>query len=77
MRLKTVVAERSWWQPMREEIVAVERADPLRLQLDHFCAVVRGHASPLVEGRDALRTLRVTLAIAEAARTGRVVATTP
>ncbi|MEP6996885.1 MAG: Gfo/Idh/MocA family oxidoreductase [Betaproteobacteria bacterium] len=77
MRLKTVAGERSWGQPMREEIVAVERADPLALQLEHFCAVVRGEASPLVEGRDALRTLRVTLAIAEAARTGRIVATTP
>jgi predicted dehydrogenase len=77
MRLKTVVGERSWWRPMREEIVAVERDDPLRLQLEHFCAVVRGEAKPLVEGRDALQTLRVTLAIAEAARTGRIVATTP
>ncbi len=77
MRLKTVVAERSWWRPMKEEIVAVERADPLALQLEHFCAVVRGEARPLVEGRDALQTLRVTLAIAEAARTGRMVATTP
>jgi predicted dehydrogenase len=77
MRLKTVVGERSWWQPMREEIVAVERADPLALQLEHFCAVVRGEARPLVEGRDALQTLRVTLAIAEAARTGRIVSTPP
>jgi len=77
MRLKTVVGERSWWQPMREQIVAVERADPLARQLEHFCAVVRGEASPLVEGRDALQTLRVTLAIAEAARTGRVIATAP
>ncbi len=77
MRLKTVAGERSWGQPMREEIVAVERADPLALQLEHFCAVVRGEASPLVEGREALQTLRVTLAIAEAARTGRIVATTP
>lgn len=77
MRLKTVVTERSWWQPMREEIVSVERADPLARQLDHFCAVIRGEARPLVEGRDALQTLRVTLAIAEAARTGRIVATTP
>jgi predicted dehydrogenase len=76
MRLKTVAGERSWWQPMREEIVAVERADPLALQLEHFCAVVRGKTRPLVEGRDALQTLRVTLAIAEAACTGRIVSTT-
>ena len=77
MRLKTVASARSWWRPMHEEVVAVERADPLALQLDHFCAVVRGEATPLVEGRDALQTLRVTLAIAEAARTGRIVATSP
>jgi predicted dehydrogenase len=77
MRLKTVAGERSWWQPMREEIVAVERADPLAAQLDHFCAVVRGDTTPLVGGRDALQTLRITLAIDEAARTGRIVATTP
>jgi len=76
MRLKTVITERSWWQPMREEIVSVERADPLARQLEHFCAVIRGEARPLVEGRDALQTLRVTLAIVEAARTGRIVATT-
>lgn len=75
MRLKTVSGERSWWRPMREETIAVERADPLALQLEHFCAVVRGEAAPLVDGRDALQTLRVTLAIAEAARTGRVVET--
>lgn len=53
------------------------RADPLALQLEHFCAVVRGEASPLVNGRDAMQTLRVTLAIAEAAQTGRIVATSP
>jgi predicted dehydrogenase len=76
MRLKTVAGERSWWRPMHEQVVAVERADPLERQLDHFCAVVRGEALPLVGGRDALQTLRVTLAIDEAARTGCLVATT-
>ncbi|MEO8566740.1 MAG: hypothetical protein ABI541_10185 [Betaproteobacteria bacterium] len=60
---------------MKEQIVPVDRADPLRLQLEHFCAVVRDEATPLVEGRDALQTLRVALAIAEATRTGRIVAT--
>jgi predicted dehydrogenase len=77
MRLKTATGEPSWWRPMREEVVAVERADPLALQLGHFCAVVRGEATPLVGGRDALQTLRVTLAIDEAARTGRTVTTSP
>lgn len=77
MRLKTFAGERSWWRPMQEEVVAVERADPLAAQLDHFCAVVRGDARPLVGGRDALQTLRITLAIDEAARTGRIVTTMP
>jgi hypothetical protein len=35
--------------------------------------VVRGRAEPLVSGRDAVETLRVTLAVAEAAETGRVI----
>lgn len=77
MRLKTVAGERSWLRPMHEEVVAVERTDPLALQLDHFCAVIRGEATPLVAARDALQTLRVTLAIDEAARTGLIVATSP
>ena len=76
MRLKTVSGERSWWRAMHEEVVPVERADPLAVQLEHFCAVIRGDATPAAGGRDALQTLRVTLAIDEAARSGRVVATT-
>lgn len=77
MRLKTFAGERSWWRPMQEEVVAVERADPLAAQLDHFCAVACGDAMPLVGGRDALQTLAITLAIDEAARTGRIVTTMP
>jgi hypothetical protein len=37
--------------------------------------VIRGEAEPLVAGSDALQTLRVTLSIAEAARTGQPVVT--
>lgn len=70
MRLKTYPGERSWWQPMDESVVEVKREDPLARQLEHFCAVVRGETRPLVSGRDGLRTLRVTLAVYEAARTG-------
>jgi predicted dehydrogenase len=73
MRLKTYAGERSWWEPFREDVVEVERADPLARQLEHFCSVVRGEAQPLVTGRNGLQTLRVTLAIHEAARAGRPV----
>jgi predicted dehydrogenase len=75
MRLKVYAGERSWWKPFETSVVAVQRTDPLSRQLEHFCAVVRGEATPLVSARDALQTLRVTLAIDESARTGRPVAT--
>jgi predicted dehydrogenase len=73
MRLKIYTGERSWWEPFREDTVHVDRADPLSRQLEHFCSVIRGETQPLVTGRDGLQTLRVTLAIHEAARTGRPV----
>jgi predicted dehydrogenase len=69
MRLRTYDGEPSWSAPFQTTIVAVERADPLARQLAHFCAVVRGDVEPLVSARDALETLRVTLAIADAAAT--------
>ena len=77
MRLKTYAAktDRSWWQPFQTSVVAFERADPLARQIEHFGAVIRGEAEPLVTARDGLRNLHVTEAIVEAARTGRIVAT--
>ena len=71
MRVFSFTGERSWYVPMQASVAAVERADPLARQLDHFCAVIRRKALPLVTGRDATRTLAVTLAISEAAKTGR------
>ncbi len=75
LRLKTYDGERSWWKPFRTRVVTVERTDPLSRQLAHFCTVVRGEAAPLVSVRDALQTLRVTLAIDESARTRQPVST--
>jgi predicted dehydrogenase len=73
MRLKTYAGERSWWKPLDEDIVDVDRAAPHARQLEHFCSVIRGETQPSVGGRDGLQTLRVTLAIYEAAQTGRPV----
>jgi predicted dehydrogenase len=75
MRLRTYAGEPSWWKPFDSTVVAVARDDPLVLQLDHFCDVIERKAEPRVSVRDALRTLRVTLAIAEAARSGQPLAT--
>ncbi len=49
------------------------RKDPLAEQIEHFAAVIRGDAEPLVTARDGLQNLRVTEAIVEAAKTGRTV----
>jgi len=75
MRLKYYEnkAERSWWKPFTMQTIALERADPLARQIEHFAAVIRGEAKPLVSGRDGLQNLRVTDAILEAAKTGKVV----
>ncbi len=67
--------DRSWFKPFATRVEAVERADPLALQIEHFAAVIRGDEAPLVTCRDGLQNLRVCDAIAEAARTGTVVAT--
>ena len=77
LRLRTYPRseERSWWKPFETRLLAVEEVDPLARQLEHFCAVARGEASPLASVRDGVQNLRVAEAIAEAARTGRVVAT--
>lgn len=75
MRLKTYPGdeERSWWKPFEVGTVGLVRDDPLKHQMEHFGAVVRGEARPLVSARDGLDNLRVTEAIAEAAASGRTV----
>ena len=67
--------DRSWFKPFVTRVESVQRADPLANQIEHFAAVIRGEAQPLVTCRDGLQNLRVTEAIAEAARTGQLVAT--
>ncbi len=56
-------------------VAPLERADPLARQIEHFGAVIRGEAKPLVTARDGLQNLRVVDAIVEAAKTGRIVET--
>ncbi|NBA93760.1 Gfo/Idh/MocA family protein [Pseudomonas sp. R5(2019)] len=78
MRLKYFarVEDRSWWKPFQTATAEVKRRDPLEIQLEHFCQVIRGAEEPLVTVRDGLRNLIITEAIAEAARTGAIVRTT-
>ncbi len=75
MRLKTYALreDRSWWKPFEASVAPIERYDPLARQLAHFCAVIRGETSPRVTARDGLANLRVTEAVAQAARTGTTI----
>ena len=75
MRVRTFPGTRSWWEPFDTSIESLDCADPLANQVEHFAAVIRGEAQPVVSGRDGLNALRVTAAVTEAARTGRLVDT--
>jgi len=67
--------DRSWYKPFTTRLAPLQRDDPLARQIEHFAAVIRGEAEPLVTARDGLRNLLITDAIAEAARSGRIVGT--
>ena len=75
MRLKSYPGPeaRSWWKPFEVGVVGLVREDPLQRQMEHFGAVVRGEARPLVSAQDGLQNLRVTEAIVAAARSGATV----
>ncbi|MCW3476899.1 Gfo/Idh/MocA family protein [Limobrevibacterium gyesilva] len=66
-------AEQHWWAPLEAQRSFVPEQDPLTLQMRHFCAVARGTAKPLLDGREGTRTLETTLAVKRAAATGEVV----
>ena len=61
----------SWTAPLTAERTERPLADPLARQRAHFCAVIRGEAEPIIDGRDAFRTLAATLAIREASDPAR------
>jgi predicted dehydrogenase len=77
MRIKSYAnkQDRSWWKPFEQSVVALDRQDPIALQMEHFGAVVRGEIAPLVSARDGLENLRITQAITLAAKTGQTVNT--
>lgn len=75
MRLKyyAKAEDRSWWKPFHSCVATVMRKDPLEIQLEHFCNVIRGTELPLVSVRDGLRNLIVTEAISDAAKSGSII----
>ena len=65
--------ERSWMKPFEQSVIALQRQDPLQLQMAHFARVIRGEELPLVNIMDGLRNLCVTEAITRAAASGQVI----
>ena len=65
--------EKSWYAPLSRDQIAFERGDPYVEQLRNLCKVARGEEQPLVSAADGTQTLRATLAVLEAARTGQPV----
>jgi len=66
--------KRGWWEPLASERAPFVPEDPLRVQIRHFCAVIRGEAAPIASGRGGLNTLKVIEAVKASARTGATVA---
>lgn len=75
MRIKAYARPQdcSWWKPFEVDQLSVAREDPIKRQLEHFGAVVRGECAPLVTARDGLNNLLVTEAIMRAAESGQTV----
>ena len=65
--------EKSWFAPISRAEIAHERGDPYLEQLLHLRRVVRDGEPPLITPADGTRTLRATLAVAEAAASGGTV----
>jgi predicted dehydrogenase len=66
-------AATGWQHPINTAQSGIQRRDPYVDQLKHFCQVVRGTEPPRTSGEDARRTLALTLALHESARTGRAI----
>jgi predicted dehydrogenase len=77
LELWRYAGETGWSAPLTCERIDVAAADPYVRQLDHFCRIIGGEATPLVSGADATQTLAVTLAVRRAAETGSTVSIAP
>jgi predicted dehydrogenase len=65
--------QRRWWEPIHRERIPFVAENPLSLQVQQFCRVIRGLEPPLVSGREGLETLKVTEAVKASAATGKAV----
>jgi len=69
----THASKPDWLERLVKEHVPFTPADPLPIQLRHFCDVIRRDAEPLVSSEEGLATLRVIEAIKASARSGETI----
>jgi predicted dehydrogenase len=69
--------KRSWFEGIERGTVPTDRGNPYVLQLAHLRDVAQGRATPIIDAADGTRTLRATLAVIEAAASGRRIALSP
>ena len=65
--------EQGWADPISSEQIDVQPGVPLEGQLRNFCDVIRQGALPRCSGEEGLKTLRTTMAVANAVRRGEPV----
>lgn len=61
----------NWNAPVLSSSIFTRRIDPYMAQLDHFRDIIEGKAQSRQPVEDGVRTLAATLAVSEAARTGK------
>ena len=62
---------RGWQHPLEHRQWTARTADPLRVQLEHFCQVIQQQETPLSDAHDASKSLATALAVLESAAHGR------
>jgi len=60
----------TWHSPKRPQDIPIESGDAFVRQIGHFADVIAGRAPPRITADDATWSLKVTLAVLEAARSG-------
>jgi predicted dehydrogenase len=63
--------EPDWNHPMTAQAIDLDLGDAFAAQCGHFCAVIRGDEAPRITAPDATKTLQATLAVFEAAVSGK------
>jgi predicted dehydrogenase len=58
-----------WNHAIKQDAIAHNLGNAFTSQIAHFCAVISGREDPVITARDATESLKVTLAVFEAART--------